>query len=394
MNERRVALLGGMLASIGPLALALYTPAMPMIAEAFDANEATVKGTLSIYFAGYAGAQLLGGPLSDRFGRKPVAQAFLLIFIAGSIGTLLASTIDILIWSRLLQGIGAASGMVIARAIVRDLFTGDSSARVLNITSIVLGAGPMVAPAIGGGSIVLAGWQAPFVLMFLLGIASMVIVHFKLLETRPEGLDEAGLSMIVKDYGAILRHREFLWSALTVSGAVATFYAQSTVLSFIIMGQLGYDAAQFGLFMLFVSGGYFLGAILVRVLIPRFGAFRLVPFGLSLLVASALCMAVLLTTTSPRLSSVLVPVTTMIFANAFVLPGMYTACLSPFAKQAGAAAAMSGFMTMGLGLLASLFISLVADPSLGLAAVDVAMVSLAAGCYLLWRRSSPDGRTA
>lgn len=116
MSERRVALVGGLLASLGPLSLALYTPTMPLIADAFEASEASVKATLSIYFAGFACAQLLSRALSDRFGRRPIAQAFILIYLAGSVATLLATSIDILVWSRLLQEAGATSGMVIGAA--------------------------------------------------------------------------------------------------------------------------------------------------------------------------------------------------------------------------------------------------------------------------------------
>lgn len=157
MSERRVRLLGGLIGGLGPLSLALYTPAMPELAVAFATDAAAVKLTLSVYFIGFAFAQLVCGPLSDRHGRKPVILAFVLVYLVGSVGTLLSPTIEVFTLFRLLQGLGAAAGMVIGRAIVRDLHTGEASARVMNVTNVLLGAGPAVAPAIGGLAMLIAG---------------------------------------------------------------------------------------------------------------------------------------------------------------------------------------------------------------------------------------------
>lgn len=385
MSERRVALLGGMLAGLGPLSLALFTPAMPVIVEVFGATDAAVKGTLSVYFAGYACAQLVSGPLSDRYGRRPVMQAFLLAYLLGTFGTLLATTIQMMLWSRAVQGIGAAAGLVMSRAIVRDLFTGDRSARVLNFSNIVIGAGPTIAPAIGGAAMLVGGWRAPFVVMLLLGLALVALVQFALRETRPQGTVPGQSKGALCTYARLLRNPHFFWSSATIASSVATFYGQSTVLSFIIMGQLGYGAAQFGLLMLFISGGYFIGAIAVRWMIPRYGAARLVPVGLGLLLASSLMTMAILMPFPPTLLGVAVPVAVMVFANAFILPGMYTACLAPFADIAGAASAMTGFMTMGLGLIVSVCITQIPDPSVGLGWITPVATAMAVFSYMRWR---------
>lgn len=390
MSERRVALICGMLAGLGPLSLALFTPAMPTLTAVFATSEAAVKGTLSAYFAGYAGAQLVSGPLSDRYGRKSTVQAFLLLYLAGTLGTLVAGTMELLLWSRSLQGIGAAAGLVMSRAIVRDLFTGDSSSRVLNLSNIILGAGPMLAPAIGGGAILLAGWRAPFFIMFAIGVALAVLVKASLVETRPRQLASIASKGTLSIYLSLLKDSYFLWSSATISCAVATFYAQSTVLSFIVMGQLGFSAAQFGLLMLFISSGYFMGAIVVGSLIARQGAAPLVPYGLAMLFVMSLALAVLLVAFPLSLASVALPISAMTFANAFVLPGMYTASLAPFAKIAGAASALSGFMTMALGFLASVMMSLVGNPAHALAITAPTVAAPALIFYVLWRRSRPN----
>jgi DHA1 family bicyclomycin/chloramphenicol resistance-like MFS transporter len=388
MTERRVSWLGGLIGGLGPLSLALYTPAMPELAGVFATDDAAVKLTLSVYFAGFAGAQLVCGPLSDRYGRKPVILAFVLLYLVGSAGTLLSPTVELFTVFRLLQGLGAAAGIVIGRAIVRDLYTGEASARVMNITNVLLGAGPAVAPAVGGMAMLVAGWRAPLIIMLLLGVVSLLTVHLWLRETRPDESGARSAAGVLRDYAAILRHPYFRWSALTTGFAVATFYAQATVLSFIVMGSLGFTATQFGLLMLGVSGGYVVGALGLRFLAPVWGAYRLVGFGLACLLASTLALATCLVLLPGSAYGIAISVAAMLASNAFILPGMHTASLAPFPEKAGAASALTGFTTMGLGLLASLAISPFASPFEGLAVVNVTMACLAVASYLTWRRLS------
>ena len=144
MSERRVSLLGALLVAIGPISMALFTPAMTEIVRAFGTTEAAVKMTLSLYFAGFALAQLVCGPLSDGFGRKPVALAFMGIYLLASALALFAPTIEFLIAARFLQGVGAAVGVAISRAVVRDLFTNERSARIMNLIGMILGIGPAI----------------------------------------------------------------------------------------------------------------------------------------------------------------------------------------------------------------------------------------------------------
>ena len=385
MSERRVAWLGALLAGLGPLSLALFTPAMPIIAGVFGTTATAVQQTLSVYFAGFAAAQLASGPLADRFGRKRVVQAFLVAYVAGSIGSILAPTIDIMIWFRLLQGCGAAAGLVMSRAIVRDLFSDEHSARVLNVINILLGVAPAVAPAIGSGVMLLGGWQAPFVLMLGLGLLSLAVMQVALVETRPPGATAASRNPL-SDYLVIVRTPAFVWPALAAAAAVATFYTQSTVLSFVVMGQLGYDATTFGLLMLLASSGYFFGSIIARLLMPRLGSIGLVPLGLGLLLLSTCGMSALLLLLPPNVVSVTAPVTLMMLANDLLLPGHYAVCLSPIRDMAGAASALSGFLTMSAGVVASVIVGLFADPATGLAVIEPILALIGCVTFLAWRR--------
>jgi DHA1 family bicyclomycin/chloramphenicol resistance-like MFS transporter len=183
MSERRVGLIGGLMTAIGPISMALYTPAMPEIVRAFGTTEAMVKLTLTLYFGGFACAQLVAGPLSDALGRRPVTYAFMGVYCAGSLAALLAPNVGLLMLARFVQGIGASAGVAISRALVRDLFQGERSARIMNLIGIILAAGPAVAPTIGGVLLVAAGWRAIFVVMAGFGLTVMLVTATSMRET-------------------------------------------------------------------------------------------------------------------------------------------------------------------------------------------------------------------
>ncbi len=150
LSERLTALFGALLVALGPISMALYTPAMPTLVAAFGTTVGAVKATLTLYFAGFALAQLVCGPLSDAYGRRPVLIGFLSLYVIASVAAAMAPSVGVLMAARLVQGIGAACGTAISRAIVRDSFTGATSARIMNTIGIFLAIGPALSPSIGG----------------------------------------------------------------------------------------------------------------------------------------------------------------------------------------------------------------------------------------------------
>lgn len=385
MSERRVSLLGALLVAIGPVSMALFTPAMTEIVHAFDTTEAAVKMTLSLYFAGFALAQLVCGPLSDGFGRKPVALAFMAIYLVASALALFAPTIELLIAARFLQGVGAAVGVAISRAIVRDLFTNDRSARIMNLIGLILGIGPAFAPTLGGVTMELFGWHAIFALMLLLGIAIVVVIHFALVETVARDMSRVRPGAVVRSYSQLLRSGYFMSSGLALGGAIGAFYTLAVVLPFILMGRLGLSPTQFGLGMLLQSGAFFSGSLVVRRAMGIYGAYRIMPAGLAFIAAGSIALAVLLRVAEPTFITVMGPVALYAFGAAFIMPAMSTASLAPFPHIAGAAAALGGFLQMGGGLVGGLLAGLFTDPVTAIATVVPGLGLLAIICWVWWR---------
>lgn len=386
MSERRVSLLGAMLVAIGPVSMALYTPAMPEIVRAFGTTEAAVKLTLSVYFAGFALAQLICGPLSDGFGRKPVTYAFLSIYLVASLLALIAPNVELLIAARLLQGVGAAVGWSIARAIVRDLFTNERSARIMNLIGLILAVGPAVSPTLGGITMEIAGWHAIFVLMFVAAVMMMILIHVFMVETVERDLSRIRPRALAGSYREILATPYFVLASMVLAGGVGALYTQATILPFILMERVGLSPSQFGAGMLMQSGMYFAGSLAVRQLLGRYGAVRLVPMGLCFIAIGATTLAIGLRVMPPSFLGVMGPVAFSSFGMAFIIPAMATATLAPFPNTAGAASSMSGFFQMGGGLLGGLVCAAMADPVVAMASVVPSMGLIAILSWAVWSR--------
>jgi DHA1 family bicyclomycin/chloramphenicol resistance-like MFS transporter len=385
MSERRVGLIGAALAALGPFSMSLYTPAMPEIVQAFGTTEAAVKMSLSLYFAGFAFAQLVCGPLSDGLGRRPVTVGFMVVYTAASVLALVSPSIEVLIAARLLQGIGAAVGVAMSRAIVRDLFAHEQSVRIMNLIGIILVAGPAIAPTVGGLTMAVAGWHAIFAIMAVAGLAIAAMAVLAMRETVVRDLSRIRPVALLRSYGRLGTSRYFVTASLTNAGAAGAIYAQATMLPFILMDRVGLTPPQFGAAMLFQSMGYLFGSLAVRRLMVRAGAFRLVPVGLTLMAAASVALAVLLRMSEPTLLTVMLPVAVYTFGIAFITPPMTTAALAPFPRQAGAASALAGFLQMGTGMAGGAAAALMGDPVVAMATIIPLLGVMSIGSWLVWR---------
>jgi len=385
MSERRVGLIGALMVAVGPVSMALYTPAMPEIVHAFGTTEAAVKLSLSLYFAGFALSQLVCGPLSDGFGRKPVVQGFMAIYLLASLVALVAPTIEILIAARFFQGVGSAVGVAISRALIRDLFHDDRAARIMNLQAIVLAVGPAFSPTIGGLIMIAAGWHAIFLAMVALGIAVVLVVQFGLSETVERDTSRIRPAALAKSYATLFGSPYFVLSSLVITGTVGSLYTLATVLPFLLMDRVGLSPTEFGLGMLLQSGSFFTGSLIVRRCLQTMPAPKLVPFGLACVGVACVALAVLLRVAPPSFLSIMMPIGLLAFGIAFLMPAMMVASIAPFPHIAGAAASISGFMQMGGGLVGGTAAAMIGEPVMAAATVIPAMGLIAIVSWLIWR---------
>lgn len=392
MSERRVSIIGAMLAAIGPISMALYTPAMPEIVRAFGTTEAAVKMSLSLYFGGFAFAQLVCGPLSDGLGRRPVTVAFMIIYTIASFVALFAPNVETLIAARFAQGVGAAAGIAISRAVVRDLFTGEQSARIMNLVGIILAIGPAVSPTLGGLILEFFGWHEIFVAMAACGMAVGATAIFALRETVTRDLSRIRPVALLKNYWALTTSRQFVTASLTNAGAPGALYALATMLPFVMMDRVGLSPTQYGLAMLMQTLSFLGGSLVMRMLMRRYRADSMTPVGLVLIGIASVGLAVLMRLSEPSFFTVMVPVAFYAAGIGFVISPMTTAALAPFPAMAGAASALFGFLQMGMGLLGGTIAALMSDPVEALGTVIPALGMLSIISWVIWV-NLPEHRT-
>ncbi|WP_334177112.1 Bcr/CflA family efflux MFS transporter [Pseudoxanthobacter sp.] len=395
ITERRLTLIGSALAALGPISLSLYSPALPALAAAFGASHAAVNLTMTAYFGGFAFAQLACGPVSDAYGRRRAALGFIALYLVASCAAAMAPSVGWLIGARLAQGLGAAVGLSVSRAMVRDVFTGQPAARIMGMIGVMLGIGPAVSPTLGGLILTVAHWHVIFYVMILYGAALLAVLLLATPETHrnpdPGHLHPARL---VRNYATLLSSAGFMRAALVMALTVGGIYMLAVMLPFVLIDQLGMSPATFGLTMLNQTGFYILGGLVAQRLMRFIPAQRLVPIGLAFCVAAGLGFAIGLRVFGPSLWPVILPLQAWAFGIALILPATTAGALHDFPHIAGAAAALLGFLQMASGFLGGLSASLFADPAMALATVPCASALLALAIHILLRpRRRPDTRT-
>lgn len=338
---------------IGPLALNLFIPSMPGLEAEFGVPYATVQLTLTLYLIGMAGSQLVYGPLSDRFGRRPPLVIGLGLFAFASLLAALAPSIEFLIAARLLQAVGGSSGIVLSRAIVRDLYGRDKSASVLGYVTMAWVVAPMIAPTVGGFLDGVAGWRSGFFLLAGLGALVCFAAWRALHETHHQRQSLPALSGLVGSYRLLLSRPRFVAYALTLGFSSGVFFSFLAGAPYVMVVQLGLTPLDYGLWFMLVSIGYMTGNGLSGRFSERLGADRMLDIGtgLSLLAAIASLTAALSGALSPI--TLFGPMLLVALGNGLSIPNGIAAAISIVPSIAGAASGLAGFMQMALGAVTS-----------------------------------------
>lgn len=354
LTEGTTSLIAAVMIALGPVTLSLYTPGLPKLVEVFATTPSAVRATLTIYFMGFCFAQLVCGPMSDAYGRRPVALAFFSLYLVGSIACLFAPTIGALQAGRALQGIGAAAGISTSRAIVRDLFVGQASARIMNRISLLVGVVPALSPAIGSALLTFIGYKSIFVVMLLYAVAVVGTVLFILPETNdtPDPM-MARPSHMIDSYVTLLGDRRFMGPSLIMGFILGGLYTLPSLLPFVLIERLGLTPMQYGVLMILQTTALMVANFIVSRLLRTTSARRLIPVGIAVICVSGLGYFLLWLAGPRSVAFVMLPGAIWLFGLPFVTPGTMTSALSHFPRIAGAASALVGFMQMGGGMLGS-----------------------------------------
>jgi len=346
----RVAALLTVMVAFAAVSIDLYLVSLPDIARVFACDAATAQLTLSAFLAAFALAMPIQGPLSDRFGRRPVILVGTVLYLAASLLCLLAPSIEALILGRALQGLGACCGPVVARAVVRDVYPREQAAKVLSYMASAMALIPFLAPIAGSWLHAWFGWRANFAVMALFGVGLWIAAWRLLDETNrhPDGAALAPLAML-GNYRALLTSRVVLGYTLTVAlsfGGMFTFISGS---SLILIDLLGLPPQYFGFGFAIVGAGYVVGGLAAGRLTARIGLERMVGIGLLLGLVAGLLMVGLAWGGVRTVTAVVLPMSLYFFGAALVLPNSTAGAIAPFPRMAGTASALVGCLQMSVG---------------------------------------------
>jgi MFS transporter, DHA1 family, multidrug resistance protein len=345
------------ISTIAPVSMNVFLPSLAGMVEAFDTTTARVQLTMSLYFAAVAVAQIFLGPLSDRYGRRPVVLAGMALYIVGSALCLVAPTIETLIFARLVQAIGGCSGLALGRAIVRDLYERDKAAGMIGYVTMGMSVGPMLGPVLGGLLDETYGWQGGFYLMLLLGIAVLVAAIFNLHETNHTKAPGSGLIGLWSNYKSLGKQPLFLAYAFTAMFTSSAYFAYLGGAPFIAAGPLGMSPAEMGLYFMFVAVGYLIGNGISGRIAAKVGLLKMVAAG-SALPAVAVAAVALMSSLGFHDPLVLfMPMFVIGLGNGICLPSAVSGAVSVRPDLAGAASGLSGSLQIGLGAVTSTLVA-------------------------------------
>lgn len=356
-------ILMGALTAIGPLSIDMYLPAFPAIASGLGAQSSEVERTLAAYLSGMACAQLIYGPLADRFGRKPPLYGALILYIIASAGCALATSVEVLTICRVFQAMGGAAGMVIPRAVVRDHYSTQEAARALSMLMLIMGIAPILAPVVGAQILAWVGWRGIFVTITLCGIALLWTLSKVMVETlAPEKQIKLSWGNIFRTYGGLLLHRRFMAFALSGGLASATMFSYIVGSPRLFIEHFGVSPQTYGLLFGMNAASLIVGSQVCARLLKHHSPMKILPWALGGMMKAGLVALLFALTHLASLQSVMGCMLVFMFCYGFVGPNSAALALSDQGHQLGSASALMGTLSISCGALAGLLVSLMQMP--------------------------------
>ena len=355
-NFQTIVLIGVLVgvSAVNPLGMNIFIPSMPSMVQYFDSSTAVVQLILSLYLLASALSMLVMGPISDKFGRKPVLLSGLALFVVGSIICTIATSIWVLIFGRIIQAIGGACGLTISRAVIRDLFARDRAASMMGYVNMCMAVAPMVGPLIGGNLHELYGWRTVFGFLGIISLVVFLTTWIQLPETLQRDNNKKTQIGRIESFVILLRDMKFWLFSTTTLLCSGTFFAFLGGGPFIAEELLGMTPSEYGLFFVFVASGYILGNFITGRFSVRFGIGMMITTGNIISLFGVLAIAILFALGYFHPLSLFAPMFVIGMGNGLTLPNAMAGAVSVRPDLAGAASGLSGCMQISAGGIATL----------------------------------------
>ena len=333
------------LSAIGPLTTDMYLPSLPDIARLLNASTAQVQLTVSAYLLGFAFGQIFYGPLADRHGRKPVLLGAVALYFVASLACALSTSIEMLIAARFAQALGGSGGIVLARAMVRDLYSGHRAGRELSVIGAVMALAPVLAPVVGGALQTGFGWRSVFFALVAAAVAGAAVVAALMPETLgARAAEPVSASSIAKSYAVVARNLAYLAYLGLAATSYAGLFAWISGAAFVLQDIYGLTPFIFGFVFAVGSIGYGIGSMLSARLTHAFGIDGILGFGGLAVAIGGVAMVAALALGLTSAASLVLPMAVYLAGLGMVLPQSIAGALTPFPERAGAASSLLGFI--------------------------------------------------
>jgi DHA1 family bicyclomycin/chloramphenicol resistance-like MFS transporter len=345
--------------ALGPFTMQIIVPSLPAMARDLGASIAAIQLTITLYLLAVGAGQLLYGPLSDRFGRRPLLMGGLAVYAAASLAAALADGLSGLVVARTFQAIGACAGVVLARAVIRDVWPRDQAASVLGYVSMGMTIAPMLAPLLGSLLEEAFGWRAAMLACLAFALPLAWVSWYRLPETLPAPQPLPGFAALLGAYRAVWSVPAFRAYALVTACATAVFFAFLGGAPFVVVQGMGYSPVAFAIAFATVSVAFAFGNWISGRYAARLGAMRLLETGVWICTGGALLTVVLLLALPGHIATFFVPMAFVAVGNGMTQPASIAGALSARPQLAGTASSLVGAMQMGLGAVMSFVTGLV-----------------------------------
>lgn len=373
--------------ALAPFGMHILIPSMPGLVDRFATDYATVQLTLTLYLIGQGAAQLIYGPLSDRYGRRPVMLGGMMFYVLASALCAAAGSIEALIAGRVLQAVGGCAGMVLGRAIIRDVLDRDRGASMIAAVTMAMAVAPALAPLIGGHVDDWLGWRAIFLGLALIGAALAAAVFLLLRETNDQPLARLDLGAMFRHFGELMANRAFLGYAASTAVTMAAYFSFLAGTPFILVEIMGETAAAYGNYFILVVASYIFGNFLASRLSVRLGGDAMMTIGIAVSLVAISTMLALNHILSPHPLLLFGPMALHVIGNGISQPNGISAAVGARPDIAGAASGLMGFIQMSVSAATTLLVGyLLTNTATPMIAVMLGLSALAAVFFVVARR--------
>ena len=374
-NKRSFVITLGLVTSVAAVSIDLSLPAIPAMVDALQTDLSRGQQIVGVFMAGMALGQIPSGLFSDRLGRLPVFYAGMAIFTLAAAVAAAADTMTALLAARFVQGIGAASAIVLSRAVVRDVAHGVEAARLMSVMTMIFTAAPVIAPSIGALLVNHWGWRAPFTSIVVLGALIIAGIRLNIPETHTPNVEGHPVRQLVRSFGEFFSHRQSIWGLLLVIPLPAGFMSIITVSAALAVETYGYSLQAYGLIFACAGISLAIGSGVNRLLVSRLDQLQLIALGGALVAAGGLQLLIIAWLNTAPFWWLWGCVCLFMFTVAILMPAATVMAMDPLPKIAGVASSITGTMQNIVGAGGAVLGALIYDGSVRNAIIIMGMAS-------------------